>query len=171
MKVPFSTRELTWKTLIARSKDESGATLVEFAFSASVFLLLLFGILDFGFLFFAKLTLQDAVRTAGRYAVTGNCDSGNCYDGGNSGNRLQTILDTIQQHSFGLNPTVGVHCVGACSTSYGGGGNNAGGPGDTVQITATYVFHPIITSSFYSGGAYTITVSSSYKNELFQPAS
>jgi len=164
-------RRYTLKALLARGKGESGGTLLEFALSASLFVLLLFAILDFGYLFYAKLTLQNAVRTAGRYAITGNCDSGNCFDNGNNSNRLQTILDTVQTDSFGLNPTVSVHCVGSCLGSYGSGTNNAGGPGDTVQIIATYVFHPIITGKFFTGGIYTITVSSSYKNELFSPAS
>ena len=49
---------------------ESGQTCsCEFAISAARFLLLLiFATLDFGFLFFAKVTMQNAVRQAGRYA-------------------------------------------------------------------------------------------------------
>lgn len=156
------------KSLVGRRVD-SGQALVEFALSASMFILFLFAIIDFGFLFYSKLTLQNAVRTAGRYAITGNCDSGNCYDNGNNGNRLQTILNTVQTYSFGLSPAVWVHCVGTCGSTYGNGGNNAGGPGDTIQIQATYVFRPVITGRFFSGGTYTIVVSSSYKNEIFQP--
>ena len=152
-------------------RSERGQTLVEFAVCASLFVLLLFSILDFGFLFYTKMTLQNAVRTAGRYAITGNCDSGDCYDNGNSGNRMQTILDTVHTLSFGLNPTVSVNCVtGSCSGSYGAGANNAGGPGDTVRITASYVFNPFIIKRFFPGGIYTVTCSSTYKNETFAPA-
>ena len=159
-----------WQSFVSRKHEESGQTTVEFVLSATLFLLLLFAVFDFGFLFFAKLTLQNAVRTAGRYAITGDCSSGSCFDSTNPTNRLQTILNTVQTYSFFLSPTVTVRCGGGCASGYGGGGNNAGGPGDTVTITATYVFHPIITYRFFTGGSYTITVSSSYKNEIFAPA-
>lgn len=152
-------------------RSERGQTLVEFAFCASLFILFLFAVIDYGFLFYTKMTLQNAVRSAGRYAITGNCMSGNCYDNQNSGNRLQTILNKVREYSFGLNPTVTVACTGSCSGSYGSGGNNAGGPGDTVRITASYVFKPIVLRRFFPGGVYTVTCSSSYKNEVFPPAS
>ena len=81
---------------------DSGQTLVEFAISATVFFLLIFATLDFGFLFFAKVTLQNAVRQAGRYAITGNCGSGTCF--GTGGNRLPIIIQTVTDYSFFLNP-------------------------------------------------------------------
>jgi hypothetical protein len=151
--------------------SERAQTLVEFALSASLFILLLFGIMEFAFLFYAKMTLQNAVRTAGRYAITGNCGSGNCYDNQNPNNRLQTVLSTVRNFSFGLNPTVSIACTGTCSGSYGSGGNNAGGPGDAVRITASYVFRPSVLRPFFPRGILTISCSSSYKNETFPPAS
>lgn len=152
-------------------KNDSGQGLVEFALVASLFIFFLFAIVDFGYLFYAEVTLQDAVRTAARYAITGNCQSGNCYDNQNQNNRLDTIIQTVQTYSFNLTPVaVTVHCSGTCGTTYGNGTNNAGGPGDTIQISASYVFHPVIIGRFFTGGSYTVTCSSSYKNEQFQPA-
>ncbi len=151
---------------------DSGQTLLEFAISATVFFLLIFATLDFGFLFFAKVTLQNAVRQAGRYAITGNCGSGNCF--GTGGNRLPAIIQTVSDYSFFLSPVVTVACVkGNCPGYAGGGtgGSNAGGPDDFVQITATYVWHPFIVSRFFSGGSYTLTVSSTFQNEAFAPPS
>src|ERR1700679_2252602 len=52
-------------------RARSGQSLVEFALVAPLFFLLVFGITDFGRLFFTQETLQFALREAGRYAVTG----------------------------------------------------------------------------------------------------
>src|SRR5208282_564450 len=122
--------------------------------------------------FYAKLTLQNAVRQAGRYAITGNCgDPGSCFVNGPA-DRLNTIFQTMTTYSFNLNPTVTVTCIlGTCPSYAGSGGNNAGGPGDTVKISATYTFYPLITGKFFSGGSYTFTVTSTFKNEPFSPPS
>ena len=51
-----------------------GQTLAEFAISLPILLLLLFGVLEFGRLFQSWVTLQNAARTAARYAITGLYD-------------------------------------------------------------------------------------------------
>ena len=161
-----------WKTLRLLRKNESGQTMVETALSATLFLLFMFGTINFGYLYYGKVTLQNAVRQAGRYAITGNCGSGNCFQNGNNGNRLNTIVQTVQNYSFNLSPTVSVTCTGTCpSYSGNGGAENAGGPGDVVQISATYTFSPIFVTKFFPSGGYTYTVSSVFKNELFPPPS
>ncbi len=48
---------------------QSGATLVEFAIGATVFLTALFGIIEFGRLLWTHNALADAARRAARYAV------------------------------------------------------------------------------------------------------
>jgi len=158
-------------------KDNSGQTITECAIAATMLILFIFGSLDFGFLLFARATLQNAVRTAARYAVTGNCGTNggagaNCFvNGPNS--RLNVILQTVTSYSFSIRPvTVSVQCVqGYCPAYAGQGSNNAGGPGDTVKISATYTYHPVVLGQFFTGGAYTFTVSSSFKNEAFPPPS
>ena len=59
-----------------KRSNDSGQALVEVAISLSIFLLLAMGTIDFAFMFNNKLTLQNAVRQAGRYAITGNCIQG-----------------------------------------------------------------------------------------------
>ena len=59
-----------------KKRNDSGQALVEIAISLSIFLLLAMGTIDFAILFNHKLTLQNAVRQAGRYAITGQCHSG-----------------------------------------------------------------------------------------------
>jgi len=155
--------------------NDSGQSIVEFALAVTVFLTLLFASIDFGYLFFVKVTLQNAVRQAGRYAITGNCSAGsNCFVNG-SGDRYNSIVQVALNYSFNritaanvtitcLPPPIGQ--VGGCG--YGGG---AGGPGDTVMITATYTWNPItaLISKFFMNGTYTFSVSSTFKNESFPP--
>ena len=50
-------------------KDQRGATLVEFAIAATVFLSVLFSVLEFGRALWAHNALTDAARRGARYAV------------------------------------------------------------------------------------------------------
>ncbi len=52
-------------------RRRSGQTLVEFALTLPILLLLLFGIIEFGRIFQSWVTLQNAARAAARYATTG----------------------------------------------------------------------------------------------------
>ncbi len=155
-------------------REDAGQSLLEFALSATVFVVALCAVFEFGFMFFSQLTLQNAVRQAGRYAITGNCGTGgsngsNCFVSGPS-DRLNQILQVVTNYSFGLKPTVSVTCIqGSCPSYAGSGTNNAGGPGDTVQIAATYTWKPLIFPQYLS--PYTFTVSSTFRNETFAPPS
>ena len=141
-----------------RHRADSGQTLVEFAISATIFLLLVLVIIDFSFLYFAKLTLQNAARQGGRYAITGQSMQGQT--------RQASIMQTIQDFGLGFasssNTTI-------CSKA--GGCGSGGGPGDTVTITITYPYKFItpVAAQFFTNGSYTITVSASFKNEPFPP--
>ncbi len=58
------------QTTITRRRRH-GQTLVEFALTLPILLVLLFGIIEFGRIFQAWVTLQNAARAAARYATTG----------------------------------------------------------------------------------------------------
>ena len=185
-----------------RRANDSGQSMVEFALVGSVFLLLVFGMFDLAYYFYGRVTLQNAVRQAARYAITGNCggtSSGDCYGSGSGtttpGDRVTTLITTVVNYSFGLvncgngdwsgtyctsSPYVQITCApasgsGSCNPDYQDGTNNAGGPGDTVTITATYTWSPWIITHFVPAGYFpstvTYNVSSSFKNEPFPPAS
>ena len=162
-----------WILRTQKRADEAGSTVVEFALVGTIFFLLIFAIIDFGFLFYARVTLQNAVRQAARYAITGNCNNpGNCFVNGGTGNRYSTIVQTVQNFAFAVPPTsITITCIsGSCPNYSGGGtGGNAGGPQDTIQVTAQYTFQPVIIGKFFSGGNYPITVSATFKNEPFPP--
>ncbi|MDY0223271.1 MAG: pilus assembly protein [Desulfobacterium sp.] len=54
--------------------SETGAAMVEFALILPLLVLLLLGIIQFGFIFNAQITLTSAVREGARHAVVGNTD-------------------------------------------------------------------------------------------------
>jgi len=141
-----------------KRRSESGQTLVEFAIAALVFLTLVFVVIDFSYLYFNKLTLQNAVRQAGRYAITGQAMP--------SQTRYASILQTVQTYSLGRATSSNTTICGAVL-----GCGCGGGPGETVTITVTYQYQFItpLVAKFISGGAYAMTVSSSFKNEPFPP--
>jgi Flp pilus assembly protein TadG len=66
-----------------RQPNERGATLVEFAFVLPLFILLLFAIIDFGWLFTQFLDVKQGAREGARLAVVNDCDQttpDNCRD-------------------------------------------------------------------------------------------
>lgn len=50
-------------------RRESGQAIVEFALTLPILLLLVFGIIDFGWLFFNKMGVENASREGARYAI------------------------------------------------------------------------------------------------------
>jgi Flp pilus assembly protein TadG len=71
-----------------------------------MFLLVFFAVFDFARLFYAEMTLQNAVRQAGRYAVTGNHLPDPQHAGQNL-SRLNSIIQVAQQAAGGLS-TAGI---------------------------------------------------------------
>lgn len=149
--------------------NDSGQSLVEVAISLSIFLLLILGTIDFGYLFSTKVTLQNAVRQAGRYAITGQCITG--ADGSTCAqSRYNSIVQTLENNSLGLLSSSNIAIT--CTDEGGGCPNQAGGPGDIVHITVNYPYKfmtgPI--GAFFPGKSYTINVSSAFTNEPFPPS-
>lgn len=142
----------------------AGSSLLEFALVVPVSLLLLFAIIDFARLFYTEATLQNAVRQAGRYAITGNHLPDPQHQGQNL-SRVNSITQIAQNAAQGLD-------VSAIQVSSAGGGKgSAGGPGDTVTISLTtnLKFITSLVGQFFKNGTYTFNVSVSFKNEPFSP--
>jgi Flp pilus assembly protein TadG len=152
-----------------------GFTALEFALVASVFFLLVFGVMEYGWMFFAQMNVQQAVNDGGRFASTGNHST--VVSGGKPTtlSRLQSIITTIQNQISVPGVDVQSNLV-VCSTNGGcsnkGGSAPAGGPGDTVTLTLTTslpLFTPAL-SALFAGRAYTFTSSTTFKNEPFNPS-
>jgi Flp pilus assembly protein TadG len=141
-------------------RSRSGQSLVEFALVAPLFFLLVFGITDFGRLFFTQETLQFALREAGRYAVTGQHMSD---AQGNALSRVASIKSIAQQKAIGID-------VSNISISSDGVANFAGNPGDTVIVSLTTnlkLITPMIGRFFGPSQTYTFTVQTTFRNEPF----
>jgi len=156
---------------IGEMANDSGQTMVEMAFALSVFLTLLMATVDFGWMFSNKLTLQNAVRQAGRYAITGQCIESN---GSCSETRFNSIEQILENYSLGLVNSNNLSSVVSitCTSQGGGCPNGAGGPGDIVTITVTYPYQfvtPAI-AAFFTNHSYTIKVSAAFTNEPFPPS-
>ena len=140
------------------SRRQRGQSLVEFAVVAPLFFVLIFGITDFGLMFFRLETLQFAVREAGRYAVTGQ--------GGAA--RVDAIKTVAAKYANGVPYEINVIS--------GGITNSAGGPREmvTVELTSRYYFITPLIGRFFpghlangSGGYYAFKVSTTFMNEPF----
>jgi Flp pilus assembly protein TadG len=153
-----------------RSLQKRGGTFVEFALIIPLFFLLTFAIVDFGFLFYQKLTLENAVRQAGRFAVTGNHLTTTSANGTvTTETRIQSIVQTATQAAVGL-PISNVQI----STVQGGTNfiGSAGGPGDpvTVSLSVTYTFFTHFIGRYFPSGKDIFTVSTTFRNENFPPS-
>ena len=153
-------RWITKEPLLGRAlRTRSGQSLVEFALVAPLFFLLVFGITDFGRLFFTQSTLQHALREAGRYAVTGQHQT----NAGTNITRVASIQAIAAQQAIGLD-------VSKIEISSGGVANFAGNPGDTVIISLTTdlkLITPMIGRFFGPSQTYSFTVRTAFKNEPF----
>jgi len=142
-----------------------GQTVVEFALVVLLFFLLVFGVIDFGRLFFVQMSIQNAVQQAGRFAITGN----HLPDPNNPGQNLSRVASIVKTAQ---DAAVGATITNVQVSSIQGGAGSAGGPGDTVTVTVTTslaLITPLV-AQFFPGGTYTFDSSVSYKNEPFPAA-
>ncbi len=145
-----------------------GQTLLEFALVFPMFLMLICGVVDFSHVFYTEMTVQNALRQAGRFATTGN----NLLDSnGNAQTRAASIIQTAQQAAPGFDFSQ----INISSNGTGGTGNSAnpGGPGDIITIsmsTGVAMLTPVI-APFFPNGTYNFTVSVTFKNEPFTSGS
>ena len=137
---------------------------MEFAMAATIMFTVMFACLEFSCLMYGQMTLQNAVREAGRYAMTGNHLADPNHPG-QTLSRIASISRVAQQSAMGLDVS------NIQISSVLGGSNNAGGPGDTVTIslTANLPLMTALVGQYFAHGTYTTTVSATFRNEPFPP--
>ncbi len=119
-----------------RRRRTRGQALVEFSLILPVFILVLSGILDFGFLLYSRITVINAAREGARAATTVSDPT-----------TIPTVaLGRVKAASSGLTTTsptmqVTTSCIaiatpGSCSFSSKTGSQ----PGDAVSVTVTYEY-------------------------------
>src|SRR5271155_4232653 len=139
----FNTRKLNQtgpnpprKFRASRLGMAKGQTMAEFAGVSLFFFALLFAIIDYGWAFFAKMNIQQAVDDGGRYASTGQ-ETG-------SGARISSIdniiLSEISIPGVSASDIKICSALGGCQTGDTGvtDAGAGGGPLDTVTITLTF---------------------------------
>jgi Flp pilus assembly protein TadG len=149
-----------------------GQSAPEYAAVALLFFAILFAVMDYSWLFFAQMNVQQAIDDGGRFASTGDHLTNSS---GGTESRIQSIQNTIQNEisvpNINVATSLSICSVnGGCSSS--GGSAPAGGPDDTVTLSLP-VSLPIWTpwlSTFFTGGNYNFTATTTYKNEPFNPS-
>jgi Flp pilus assembly protein TadG len=135
---------------------QRGQSAVEFLMALPLVLLLLAGIFEFGKHFYTRLTLRNAVSEAARFAVTGQ----NLIDQqtGQPMSRSTSIVQVIVDKAADLNVDV---------TGISLSPPDGGGPGEIVQIDATYryTFTLAPISRLFGNGFVDFTVSTAVMNE------
>jgi Flp pilus assembly protein TadG len=142
---------------------------VEFALVLPLFVLLAFGVADFGRLFFTQMTVQHAMREAGRFAVTGNHLQN--PKTGKDLSRVDSIIQVAENAAMGIKLKKSDIRISSLEGGDKGEGA-AGGPGDTVTISITVdlpLITPIIAQFFSPDGVYTFEARTTFKNEPFSP--
>jgi Flp pilus assembly protein TadG len=146
-----------------RRKRSRGQALVEFAVVLPVFLLILSGVLDFGFLLYSRMTAINAIKEVAQCASTGPCT----VDG--AGNPTTWTLMKGQATNIGTADGLQVAPVFSClqpssgspitwSPCFPPGSTSMGSlTGDAVMATATYQYQTFFPLLF--GAKINVTVS------------
>lgn len=140
-----------------RRPHERGSAVVEAALVIPILLLLVMSVLEFGRLFYAKITVENAVRQAARFAITGNVKD----DPNNPGNNLPRA-EAIKQYLINHAPAVQID-----KTKITVDPPDGGAPGQIVKVTVEHTFDfvtPLI-GAFFPGGQYKFRYTTTTKNE------
>ena len=139
------------------------------------FLLLLFGVFEFGWYFFHEHTLQYATREGMRMALVGGVVND---EEGNPLSREESIIQTIQENAAWAmdidESDISIFVVGDNYQNPEGwetAAPNAGNPADYMRVVVEYehAFLTPLVGPLLSGGSGTINMRAqgTYRNELF----
>ena len=150
-------------------RQNKGAVAVEFALIATVFFLLVAGVIDFGYAYYMKQTITNASREGARYGITYRTDSNGARiapDDITSPTIKDYVLKTSAQNSnkggFGLKsllPSNANPDVTFPTTTPDG--YTTGTKGYPIQVKVTAVYHWFMISGFIPGMADTVTLTAS----------
>jgi Flp pilus assembly protein TadG len=149
-------------------RRQSGATVVEMAIIAPVFLLVMLALVELSLMFFATLTMQYAVREGARYAITGQSD----LDPATSNQqRYNAVIQSMRDNSLGfydrLTPRISVNGVGYTSSNYGNSMFGTAGSIVVLQLTTDWPVTTPLLSQLFKDGKYTFVVGATMRNEYF----
>lgn len=117
---------------------ERGSTMVEFAIAALAFLLLLFGVLQFGQALYTYHTVSDAARLGSRWAIVRGAQCSGLDHCNAQSSDVQTYVRAQSPLINANGMTVAATWPGNNSTCKSGGAANA--PGCLVSVTVSYTY-------------------------------
>lgn len=137
-------------------RREAAQSLVEFSLIVPLFIILVFGVIDFGMGLRAYISVTQATREGARFGSIGN-PAGTFTSGGSgdcNGSTNTTVVGRVCSTMSGLDLTK----VSSVNVTYPSG--NA--PGNSVHVSATYNYHYITPIqrlvNFFSAGALGSTI-------------
>ncbi|UZP65910.1 pilus assembly protein [Desulfovibrio mangrovi] len=115
-------------------RGDRGISTTEFALALPVLLLLVFGLIETGYLFFASASMDKAAQAGARVAVTGA--------GADDGTRVELIKNKIMTtlDAFSGKGTISVEVKSFPQSAPGNITTGAGGPCDIVEVNVEYVY-------------------------------
>ncbi len=164
-------------------KNENGASAVEFALVVPIFLAIIFGIFEVGFIFLTDLILEQALSKASRDIRTGTAHKGAVTE--------DTFKSAIVSNGFGLVSLAKLHVEAEVFNDFGAGSNldslidpatnklinkkvfNLGGPKSIITVRSTYVydilnpFGAVMRLSNYGTNKFLFVHIVAFKNEPF----
>lgn len=150
-------------------RKRGGQAVVEMTFGFLIFFTIFMSIVEFSHLLYAKVTLQHALRSAGRYMVTGQTQK----DGdGNDIPRDQIVHTVFCANVIAAGvvcPPLGADFKIECLPIPTACTRLGGGPNQTVMVTANVAKRALMPffSQFYPAGGVPFTLSTTFKNEPF----
>jgi len=155
-------------------KKEKGAAAVEFALTAMLLFTLIFGVIDFSYIFWGTLSMQHAVREGARYAVTGQSNlitnpTGTAQD------RCDAAVVEIKNQSMGFFDRVSpVVVFSTISTDdppvITAIAENSCASANQIIVISVSCSLPLLTPfirPFFTNGKYAFSVKATMKNEAF----
>ena len=149
---------------------DRGGTMVEFALTLPIFIILVVGIIEFGWCFFVQHTMQYATREGMRLAIVGRTLTDTS---GNTMSPVASIIYTIRQEaSLAVNPDSVLISIYQVGTNFSDPTNwqntqTAGNRGDYMRVRTRVVhtfFTPLI-GAFFPNGTMTIQAEGTFRNE------
>jgi Flp pilus assembly protein TadG len=110
-------------------RDEHGAALVETAIVLSLFVALVFGIIEFGYAWYVRNSIATAAREGARWAIVRGSQSGRAANATAIAAHVETLIPFRQPGA-----------VSVTVTPPGG----PGAPGTVVQVVVHYNYQPLI---------------------------
>jgi Flp pilus assembly protein TadG len=146
---------------------QKGQAVVELTFSFLLFMAMFFALVEFSHLLYTRLTLQHALRGAGRYMVTGKTTQDALGNDLPRPEVVRTIFCTNVIATGLACPNLGPDFVFACVSE--ACTEPGGGPEQTVTVTVQ-LSKPAMTpffSQFFPSGGVPFQLSTTWRNEPF----